>query len=71
MNKYINKCESGGWILLKTLAILYGKSYISTRKRNKIFGVGCKSQPAVQSANCFTAAEPVTFVAGRIPVPTV
>ena len=29
------------------LEIALIKSYINTRKRNKIFGVGCKSQPAV------------------------
>ena len=31
----------------KPLEIVLIKSYIITRKRNKIFGVGCKSQPAV------------------------
>ena len=31
----------------KPLEIALIKSYIITRKRNKIFGVGCKSQPAV------------------------
>ena len=31
----------------KPLEIPLIKSYIITRKRNKIFGVGCKSQPAV------------------------
>ena len=31
----------------KPLEIALVKSYINTRKRNKIFGVGCKSQPAV------------------------
>ena len=50
MNKRVKKCERPFVFYTKhekCLEIAIVMSYIITRKRNKIFGVGCNSQPAV------------------------